>query len=402
MKILILSPLAAILKHIRQCVAPLEPSLQVQACEASLDRLPTLLAQMSPDLLIVDGSQANAGQLSFIESALQQQPALGLILVAAQPTPELLLRAMQIGVREVLPAPVSAEALQQAVGRVRARAVAMSGTPAVRRRGKVLALVSCKGGSGATFLAANLAYALAQGRPAKVALIDLNLHFGEALLYVHDGTPASTVADAVSQIQRLDGELLASSLVPVLPNFGVLAAPQSSDRVADVKPEGIEHLLNVAAAHYDYVVLDVSRNLNAIAIEAFDQADAILPVLQLTLPYIRDAKWLLSVCRSLGYGEHKLRLLVNRYQKGSEISLQDVERTLGLPVFGTVPNSYQAVAAAINHGEPIQRMAPKDPVSLALDQLASALGGSAQRQEGWLRGLFKRRAVTPISLAPSP
>ena len=40
------------------------------------------------------------------------------------------------------------------------------------RKGKILAFISCKGGSGATFLAANLAYVLATQTNKKVALLD--------------------------------------------------------------------------------------------------------------------------------------------------------------------------------------------------------------------------------------
>ncbi len=82
----------------------------------------------------------------------------------------------------------------------------------MRRDGKIIAFVSCKGGSGATFLAANLAYALAQENQ-RVALFDLNLQFGDAALFVSDQKPAATLSHVAQQIHRLDASFLAASMV---------------------------------------------------------------------------------------------------------------------------------------------------------------------------------------------
>jgi pilus assembly protein CpaE len=113
-------------------------------------------------------------------------------------------------------------------------------------------------------------------------------------------------------------------------------------------------------------------------------------VLQITLPFIRDAKRLIDVFRSLGYPNSKINLIVNRYEKGGEISLDDAGRTLGVPVFKTVPNSYASVAASINHGIPILRLAPRDPVAKALQEMAQALASGNKQASGWLRALLSR------------
>ena len=44
---------------------------------------------------------------------------------------------------------------------------------------------------------------------------------------------------------------------------------------------------------------------------------------------------------------------MNRFHSGVEITLKDVERALGLPIFGTLSNDYGSVARAINTGEPV-------------------------------------------------
>ena len=387
MKIAVLSQDREALKQIRGSLAANDSSTEIELFEGALGRTAPLVEQEHPDLLIVDLGSEVSPDLRTLEPVALLYPAMSIILISPKPTHEFLVQAMRMGVREVVPSRFPEQGLKQAVGRIQQR---VSWATEPRAKGKVFAFMACKGGSGATFLATNLAYALANGRESRVLLIDLNLHFGEALLYISDTAPSSTVADVARQIQRLDGTFLESSTVQVLPNFGVLAAPESPEKVVEVKPESVERLLNVAVNHYDYVILDISRSLDAVSIKALDRADMIFPVLQITLPFIRDAKRLIGVFHSLGYSNSKINLIVNRHEKGGEISLDDVDRTLGVPVFKTVPNSYGSVAASINHGIPLLRMAPRDPVAKALQDMAQALASGNKQASGWLRALLSR------------
>src|SRR5574340_358174 len=366
MKVAALSRNADMLARVAEYLATDDASLHVKGWSGGAAEVAALVEQERPDMLVIEEAGAREPELQKLERVTVRYPNMAVILICADHSPDFLLRAMRTGVREVLPAPVTREALQQAVGRFRERVSWATGN---RRQGKVLALLPCKGGSGATFLATNLASAIAE-HDKRVCFIDLNLHFGEAVLYVSETPPASNVADVTSQIQRLDAALLESSMVRVAPNYWLLAAPDSPDRAMDVKPESVERLITVARGNYDFVLLDVSRTLDPVSIKALDGADSIYLVLQLTLPCIRDASRLMKVFRSLGYPDAKLHMLVNRYEKGGEIRLQDVERTLGVDVFKTIPNSFAAVAAAINHGRPIIGHAPHDPVSRALQDMA--------------------------------
>ena len=131
------------------------------------------------------------------------------------------MKAMRAGVREVVPMASPPDVLQAALARVKQ----MRDVTASASECKVYAILSCKGGSGATFLATNLAYAMAAAQGKRVALIDLNLQFGDAALYVSDQRAPSNIAEVAPQIHRLDESLLHSAMLQVLPNFSVLAAP---------------------------------------------------------------------------------------------------------------------------------------------------------------------------------
>ena len=341
-----------------------------------------------PDLVILESSCQGNAELAALESVGQRHPNINFIMLCEHLSPEFLVQAMRIGVRDVLPIPVAPEALRTAVARLEKN---NRNSGSHRPTGKVLAFIACKGGSGATFLASNLGYVLAAEYGKKVALFDLNLQFGDAALFVSDRPAATTLSDVANNISRLDASLLATSMVQVLPNYGVLAAPENPSQASDVRPEHIQALLALAAAEYDYVILDVGRNLDGVILKALDRADLIFPVLQETLPFIRDARRIILTLQSLGYSQDKIRPLVNRHEKGGEIHLDDVERTLGMKVYEVFPNSFETVSASVNQGVPILKMAKRDPVSKALLKLGHELEqGEHAEKGGWLGHLFGR------------
>jgi pilus assembly protein CpaE len=353
-------------------------------------KLTTLADDAVPDVLVVDQPRADEGELEGLERLGHLFPRMSFIVLSGDLSQDFLLRAMRAGVREVLPAIPPPAALAQALDRIAEKLGNQGGT-----NGKVLAFISCKGGSGSTFLATNLAYALSAGGSKRVALIDMNLQFGDASLFVSDIKPLATLSDVATQIHRLDPSFLASSMVAVTPNYSVLAAPSDPSHASDVKPEHIDAIVKLARRQYDFIVLDVGRSLDPVSIRALDHADTIYPVLQMTLPYIRDGKRLLTVFRNLDYGKDKVELIVNRHDKNSDIRLRDLEEAFDTTTLRTMPNHYDAAAKSVNQGVPVTRLMPDSPLSTALTEMARDLTGEAAPQQAasLMTRLFKRRAA---------
>ncbi|MGE5466514.1 MAG: AAA family ATPase [Ignavibacteria bacterium] len=385
MKIAVLSPSAASLEAIGGCLSEEPAGRGAVLVEGGIAKLRSLADQHRPDVVIVDGLCREAGELGPIEQLALHHPQTAIIMTCAEHTPEFLINAMRAGVKEVLPSPATREGLRAALGRLAAR----QGRQNAVESGRVLAFIACKGGSGATFLASNLGYQLAAAGE-KVLLIDFNLQFGDAVLFLHDRKPPNNLADVARNVQRLDASFLESSLVRVAPNYGVLAAPEDPGQAMEVKPEHVDALLNLAAANHAFVIVDVGRILDAVTLRVLDRAHRIFPVLQTTLPFMRDANRLLTVFRSLGYPAEKIELVVNRYDKNGELTLADVERTLGIGEIHAIPNSYAAVAASVNRGTPIAQMAKGNPVTRGIDEFARALAPQPEAAGGWLERLLKR------------
>jgi pilus assembly protein CpaE len=364
---------------------------EVKALVSALREVNVVVNGSRPDLVLAETRTPQ--DFEALERLATSHPEIDYLLVSHAAEPDMLLRAMRAGVREVLQAPASPAAVAEALRRqVRKRPV--SDAPPPKARGELIAVVSCKGGSGATFVAANLAHLLTQGGRRRVALIDLNLQFGDAALFVSDGRGISNVADVARNIERLDAALLRSSMSEVTPGLWVLAAPDDPSQGVEVTPDHVRRILELAREMHDHVVIDTGRALSPVTLQALDMADGIYPVLQLTLPFIRDGKRLRDVFQSLDYPQEKVHWIVNRHQKDSEFKIEDLQKALGLREVITLPNHYEAVASSVNQGVPVDTVAPGSSISRALRDLAKRIGPQPSPivSKRWLAGLFRPAA----------
>lgn len=350
-----------------------------------VDKLGAVIDQSHPDLILLDSSLNDKNELDILNNINERYPDIGILLLSKNQSSERLIEVMRVGVREILPLPLSPELMRSAINRFMQRKQRAKETV---HKGKILACIPCKGGSGSTFIATNLAYILAANNHKRVLLIDLNLQLGDASLFLSNDKPPATIADVARQIHRLDSNYLASSVLQILPNLSVLVSPDEPEKSVEITSNHINAILQVAIQNYDFIILDIGRRLDAITIQALDLSDVIFPIVQQTLPFIRDAKRLLNLFRSLGYSNLKIRMVVNRYDKGSEITLDDVTNTLKFPIFKAIPNNYFVVEQSVNHGEPVVKLAPKSTVSKTLCDMANELCVGSDQPSNWFKKIF--------------
>ena len=208
----------------------------------------------------------------------RQHPTTGVVIVAASLEPALMLDAMRAGVTEFLTAPVTAHDLSAAITRVTAATA-----PAVT--GEVFAFLGAKGGVGTTTVATNVATALSQIADGSTILIDLHLAYGDAAVYL--GTePRFSVIDALENVHRLDKAFLGGLVGHAKGGLSLLA---SSDRASStpVDSTSVRTLIESAARHYRYVVLDVPRS--DVMIDALEPSSRIVIVANQELAAVRAA-----------------------------------------------------------------------------------------------------------------
>jgi pilus assembly protein CpaE len=385
MRIKVVSPNPVRAEHVAQMVRIIDPEFEVQAATAAAPG-PSIINGSRPGLLIFDAVDANG--LDAIGQLTHAHPDVEAIVISAEQSPAFLMKAMQAGVREVLPPPLDAPALQAAVQRATRKRKPQATPPQL---GEVFVFMACKGGSGASFLAANFAHALSTRDGRTVALLDLDLQFGDTLLMLGDHRAGSDVAEVAHNIARLDAELLRSAMVATSTTLSVLAAPQELSQALEVKASHVEAIVRQARQMFDFVVIDVGRSIDGVSLKALDMATRIFPVVQLSLPQVRDARRLQTLFRSLDYSLDKIHWIVNRYQKTADITLESFEHSLGLKNAALIPNHFNLVNASVNQGVPIEKLSRKSPVALALRALAKAVAppiDDGRHESRWLSTLF--------------
>jgi pilus assembly protein CpaE len=352
------------------------------------------LREVQPQLVFVDLERDAEVGIKLAQFLAEQQPSRQFVAVGPVLAPELLMQAMRAGITEYLPKPVTAEALAPALARMQRKLGVAAGGPA-REPGKVMSFFSAKGGSGATTVATNLAIHLHQLTGKRVLLVDMDLELGEIALFL-GMQPRFNLVDLVRNFHRMDAELLASYIEQHKSGVHLLSAPYSPEKVESVNGEQIRAILHFLKQHYDYVVVDTPKTFTPATLAAFEQADEIYLVSNVDLPSLRNIKRCLPLLDRLtgGHMEEKLRLVVNRHNSSAnEISLDEVERTLGLKIYWKLGNDYETVIRAINTGEPLILDGKGSTFAKDLKALGAELTGLGAVTNGKRSGLLGFRRI---------
>ena len=299
------------------------------------------LGAKQPAVLIID--LRDEGQIPAALTHLKRQhPTTGVLLVASQLDPALLLEAMRAGVNEFVTAPVTVAELQAAVKRLMGNLTTMT-------RGEIYAFIGAKGGVGATTVAVNTATSLAKMSPDSTLLIDLNAACGDAAVFL-GAEPRFSVMDALENVGRLDAAFFKGLVVRTkggLDLLGAAARPVSRN----FEPSRIRTLLDFASQTYQYTVLDVPRSDSA-ALDSLELATKIVLVVNQELATVRNASRTAATLKQR-YGQARLSVVLARTDRRAEIGMEDVERTVGLEISHMIPSDYRLALQAMNKGRPV-------------------------------------------------
>ncbi len=356
--------------------------------------LPLLQNMESGIVLLCTRPSQRAEDLQALESVTWAHPQLSVVLISDSDTREDLVRAMRSGVREVVASPPTQADLTEALQRVKLHHEKMlsPGGEDVSP-GKIVAFISCKGGSGSTFLAANTAYLIAQTFNRRCVLVDLDLQYGDASYYLGQDGVRNNISDLTQQIDRLDAQLLNSCMHSVSPGLNLLAAPDEPGVALAITAGQLEQVLNLAQRMHDVVLLDLDGTIDAVTLKALDMADVVYVVMECNLPVVRNAKRLVKLFRSLGYGDDKLKLLVNKFQRDDVLDVKSIEQAVGIRVHHTIPNQLVAVTEAFNLGKPLELLHPQNGVLKALREITSSLlHAPIPRTRGWMDRWMRKAA----------
>jgi pilus assembly protein CpaE len=282
------------------------------------------------------------------------------VVVGPHKDADLILRAMRAGASEFVVAG-EADSLLQATRSILLPAGGVE-------LGRVTTVFAPKGGVGATTLAVNLAGSL-ERRGERTCLLDLDLEMGDVLAFL-DLASSYGVADVVANLHRLDRSLLESSLPRHKAGFHVLSQSSKIEDAEAVDAPALGQLLDFLRRHFRHVVIDGVRGFGELPLAALDASHRILVVVTQEIPAIRNARRCSELFHRLGFGDDRVRLVVNRHQKKARIPDDLLAQTAGLAIAARVSNDYPTVDRSIHAGDLVADGAARSQLARDLADLA--------------------------------
>ena len=218
------------------------------------------------------------------------------VIISVQGEQEYLREAMAAGARGYLIKPFSADELVSTIRRthdmeVQRRARVMPSIPLQTKLGRIVSIFSAKGGVGTTVVAVNLAAELGKDQDRKVALVDLDLQFGDVAIML-DTTPMRTIAD-IAREEEVDSETVEACLVAHSTGIRVLTSPLRPEQAEIVTGRHVEAILGLLAESHDFVIVDLPQRLDDISLAGLDMADTVFLVTSTDLLQSKMQKYVL-------------------------------------------------------------------------------------------------------------
>ena len=336
----------------------------------SAPRVSRALEEDSTQLLVVIGPDIDLdAACELADRERIDRPELGVILLRHRLDVTALAQALRSGVREVVQAD-DQTALADAVRRSIALTQQLSGhgTTVGSQDGKIITVFSAKGGVGKTTMSTNLATYLAS-TGAKTLLVDLDLMFGDVAISLQL-LPQGSVRDVVAMSGHLDDQGLQSVVTHHdVSGLDVVAAPADPADADRVPSHVVIELLKVARGKYDYVIVDTPPSFTEHVLAAFDVSDLTILIATLDIPAVKNLRIAINTLDTLGAAREARTIVLNRADAKVGLKPDDVEAALKAPISANVPYSL-TVPASVNRGVALVLDDPRNPVSLAIRDLA--------------------------------
>jgi pilus assembly protein CpaE len=352
---------------------------------------------LEPAIVIVAVDEPLTRALTTIQALARGNPPWTVVGLVNQFDREVFRRTVLSGARDVLLRNSSPndlhDSLVQAHNADRLRVVAAGHDPAAPT-GSIISVFGVKGGVGKTTLATNLAVALAQEGSASVALVDLDVPFGDVALML-DMHPEHDVLDALADGVVDDLEHLQKLLVPSPHGVHVLAAPLAPDDSGALDSRKVGDLLAKLAALHQFVLVDTPVGLTELTAAALDASELALLVTTPEIAALRRTHACLRLLQGLEFSTSKVQLILNRVQSRTRVSSSEAVEALGQPVAWRVANDYAAMQSSAL-GVPVVLANPKTRLSKDIRGIARQLTGApATARGGWLP--WRRRAALAMA-----
>ncbi len=384
-------------------------SRDVQNFDLLIEDMESVLGETWGDLGFAEAltffSQPEAAAIEFIALAIDNEDEKNLamlteivnqavardvsvILIAEDVTPPTLHTLMRQSNAEFVPYPLPENELREAIARIRNRHAPAQDKdrpagPRLDKRsdkqGAVLAVHGLAGGVGASTLVVNLAWELAtisKTDAPSVCILDFDMQFGSISTFL-DLTRRDAVYEMLSDTESMDDDIFGQALVTFDDRISVLTAPSEMLPLDMITPEDISRIINMARAHFDYVVIDMPSTLVQWSETVLSEAHVYFCPMELDMRCAQNALRFKRALQSEELPVEKLRYVMNRAPKFTDLSakarVKRMAETLDISIDILLPDGGKPVTQAGDHGQPLAQSAAKNPLRKEIVKLAQQL-----------------------------
>ncbi len=323
----------------------------------------------SPDVVLVEmDGEKNVPE--WLENLIHELPDAQVLVCSHTREPDFLIRAMQVGIREFLPLPLTQPDLEGALSRVWVAKRRLQ--PAENRQGRIIAVTGHKGGVGSTTVAINLAEALVELSGERVALVDLGRPFPDVGNFL-DQESNYSIADLIQNIANLDQSFIQKIMQPYGPKLSILHGCSDFRDQDSIDLDILERVFSILRNMYAFVVVDLSHWLDDFFLKVVTDSDMVLMLTGLTIPDIRNLKKLWPHIMDWHQNRRKIKIVVNRFDSSNGLQLRDLEQIMQHSAFQTLPSDQPALMQCLNQGNPLMATAPRSKLWRSIKDLASQI-----------------------------
>jgi pilus assembly protein CpaE len=341
-----------------------------------------------PGLLIVDVSDSADPIHALDELAEHCPPETRVLAVGGINDIVLYRRLLAMGLVDYLVKPVTSEMLHEALLNA-VRPTERSAAPSAPKQTRLLALIGARGGVGTTTLVTGIGWCLSEEQNQRVALLDLDLQFGNLALGL-DLEPGRGLREALEHPERIDSLLITGAMSGSSERLRILAAEEPLDDQPMLDPTSVDPLLGALTDSFDCIVADLPRGLDGMARRLLARADRIGIVTDLSLAAMRDTQRLAALIEILRPGAKPL-VIVNRagaLPRG-EIGRAEFEKGIARKIDAVVPYDVKAASAMAEQGKALPAAARNGKAAVELRRVAALMvGDTKEAPRSFVQRLF--------------
>ena len=242
--------------------------------------------------------------------------------------------------------------------------------------GQVTVFIGSRGGVGATTSAVSCAWLMATERRERVALVDLDLHFGTVALKL-DLDPGSGLCEALEQPSRIDSLFIERAMIKMTDHLRVLAAEASAAQHLAVDAGAVDMLLHELRRKFVRVVIDLPRGASPMQRVVLAAASHVVIFCERSLAGLRDTIRLQTVMREQAPQARVWLVEAGASGERAPIGKSEFEKGIGKSLDTSLSYDAKSASAAANSGQPLPAAAARSGVVRELRQLTALLVGPA-------------------------